>query len=81
MKMYLHKDRCKKCKYGFLPDYGMAWFFEGKPMCLYFHDTGMHRDGDDNTCNSFVELTEEELKLRKQEQRRRYELGKEMLFY
>jgi len=50
-------------------------------MCLYYHDTAKHRDGDDETCNSFKELTEEEIKERKEENFRRRQLAKESLFY
>ena len=78
--MYKHKDRCKECKYGFLPE-GMDRFFEGKPACLYYHDTAKHRDGDDDTCNSFEQLTKEEKARRMKEGRLNYEKGSRVVYY
>ena len=60
-----NKKRCKGCIYGWMTD-GIDWFFEGSPMCLYFHDTGRHRDGNDDYCNSFAPITENEANNRKQ---------------
>lgn len=77
--MYNHKDKCLKCKYGWFP--ANMHKFLGTPMCLYYHDTGMHRDGDDNTCNSFEKLTQEEIQRNKEENRRRYRDAKSNLFY
>jgi len=78
--MYKYKDRCKKCVYGWLPN-GHPSSFVQQPMCLFYHDTAKHRDGDDETCNSFKELTEEEIRERKEENFRRSQLAKESLFY
>lgn len=78
--MYKNKERCKKCIYGWLPK-DMDRFFKGQPACLYFHDTGLHRDGDDKVCNSFKELTEEEIENRQKENRRRYEDAKSTVYY
>ena len=78
--MYKDKKRCKKCMYGWLPN-GHPTKLVEQPMCLFFHDTGMHRDGDDDTCNSFKELTQEEINKRQSENRRRYENARSKLYY
>ena len=63
VSMTLLKDVscCHKCKYGYLNN-DMKWFFEDRPMCLYFHDTGKHRINDENHCKMFEEVTDEERK-------------------
>ena len=77
--MYKDKKRCLKCSYGYFP--AGAQKFLGEPMCLYYHDTGKHRDGDDYTCNSFKKLTPEEIKQRQKENRRGYENAKQTVYY
>lgn len=64
------KSCCLKCRYGYFPD--GAQRFLGEPMCLYFHDTGLHRVNDENHCESFSYITEEERKLRAKQNTRRY---------
>lgn len=61
--MYKNTSRCLKCKYGWFPQ-GVPSRLVPTPMCLYFHDTGLRRNGDDNTCDSFEELTQEEIEKR-----------------
>lgn len=56
--MYKDKNRCKKCVYGWLAN-GVPTKLVPYPMCLYYHDTGKHRDGNDEYCNSFEPLTED----------------------
>lgn len=46
-----NKSQCYKCKYCWFPD-GLQKFL-GEPMCLYYHDTGKHKENDENHCNSF----------------------------
>lgn len=58
--MYKDKDRCLECRYGYFP-VSCRSFLE-VPMCLYYHDTGKDRDGNDEYCNSFAKITEEERK-------------------
>lgn len=79
--MYKDKKRCEKCWYGWLPCGGQRTPFVPDPLCLYFHDTGLHRKGDDDTCLSFKELTKEEIKRRQRENRRRYEDARKKTFY
>ena len=45
------KSQCYKCKYCWFPE-GLQKFLE-EPMCLYYHDTGKHRENDVNYCFSF----------------------------
>lgn len=45
------KSQCYKCKYCWFPE-GLQKFLE-EPMCLYYHDTGKHRENDENHCYSF----------------------------
>lgn len=45
---------CYKCKYGWLPK-EMEFFFENRPMCLYYHNTGKHRINDEYHCKTFLE--------------------------
>ena len=45
---------CYKCKYGWLPK-EMKIFFENRPMCLYYHNTGKHRINDEYHCKTFLE--------------------------
>lgn len=78
--MYKNKKRCKKCWYGWLPN-NRPTRLVPEPMCLFYHDTGLHRDGDNNICNSFKELTEEEIKRRQEENRRRYKNAKSAIYY
>ena len=54
--MYKDKKRCLKCEYGYFPK-GMESFL-GVPMCLFYCETGKHRDGNDDYCNSFKEISE-----------------------
>ena len=79
--MYKNKERCKKCVYGWLPCGGRRTRLVPEPMCLYFHDTGLHRKGDDNTCLSFKELTQEEIKKRQAERRGEYERNRAKTYY
>lgn len=46
-----NKSQCYKCKYCWFPE-GLQKIL-GEPMCLYYHDTGKHKDNDENHCNSF----------------------------
>ena len=46
------KSQCYKCHYCWFPE-GMAKFLE-TPMCLYYHDTGNHRENNEFHCKSFV---------------------------
>lgn len=46
-----NKSQCYKCKYCWFPE-GLQKFL-GEPMCLYYHDTGKHKDNDESHCNSF----------------------------
>ena len=68
--MYKDKKRCLKCEYGYFPK-GMESFL-GVPMCLFYCETGRHRDGNDDYCNSFKEISEE-FKERGKEKLRRQE--------
>ena len=69
--MYQDKKRCAKCKYGWLP-HGQPSKLVPYHMCLYYHDTGLHRDGDDETCNSFIELSKEDRTIRNKQAIRAY---------
>ena len=46
-----NKSQCYKCKYCWFPE-GLQKFL-GEPMCLYYHDTGKHKENDENHCFSF----------------------------
>lgn len=72
--MYKDKKRCKKCMYGWMPN-GQPTYFVPVPMCLYYHDTGQHRDGNDDICNSFKKLTKETIMKRIEESHRRFRDG------
>lgn len=52
------KSPCYKCKYRWFPR-NMQKFL-GVPMCLFYHDTEKHREGNDDYCGSFEEGNRQE---------------------
>lgn len=50
-----NKSQCYKCKYCWFPE-GLQKFL-GEPMCLYYHDTGKHKENDESHCFSFERKT------------------------